>query len=107
MNLSIWTLLALAIYKNDIIKTSSYFVFVILILSIICGIHFCYCFLTQESISADKAVNDNIVIELNKIERENVKVDVKLSGKLSKRSWIWILLQTAITVILSIIFYQS
>ena len=103
MNLSIWTLLALAIYKSDIVKTSLHFVFVILILLIICGIHFCQCSLTQKSINADKAVNDNIVVELNKIERENVKVDVTLKGKLSKWSWIWILLQTTITVILSII----
>ena len=105
MNLSIWTLLVLAIYNNANIELNPY---LFIILLSICSIHFVYCTLTQKSINADKAVNDNIIIELSNSDQQSVNIDVKTKGKLSNwTSWFWIVLQTAITVILSIIFYQA
>ncbi len=104
MNLSIWTLLVLAIYKNDFIELNTC---LLIILIFICLIHLGYCILTQKSINSDKAVTDNIIDALKNSEQENVNIDVKLKGKISNcPSWLWILLQTAITVVLSVIFYQ-
>ena len=102
MNLSIWTLLVLAIYKNDIIILNTYLMLIILFS--ICVIHFRYCSLTQKSLNDDKAVNIDIINQLNEIGQKNVIVDLTIKGKHS--NWPWVYLQTIITGILAIVLYK-
>ena len=106
MNLSIWTLLALAIYYNGPINKLNT-CFLLFLLGSICVIHFCYCLKTQESLNDDKAVNDDIVKRLNK-KKKRVKVRFTKKGEFSLTSFYWIILQTAITgVLVALIFFQS
>lgn len=103
MNLSIWTLLVLAIYYSDNIKLDACFLFAFLLA--ICVIHFWYCILTQKSLNSDKAINDDIINQLNKTQDDNQSIIVtynKGSGRLNLN---WVILQGAITVILAIVLY--
>jgi len=106
MNLSIWTLLTLAIYNNNIFNNLDTCIKPI-ILFLISGIHLWYCILTQKSLNADKAIGDDIVEQLNEIQDEQQQIIVTLKKKGNHSNWAWVVLQTAITVILSIIFYHS
>ena len=100
MNLSIWTLIVVALYSAKVKDNFEISNWVILGFSVI---HFMYCLLTQITINSDKALMKRIVDELNKPNSEIV-VDISLSEKIPAKSYLWIFLQTAVTVLLSFCF---
>ena len=110
MNISIWTLLVLAIfYKSDValddcnwrcigLTCVSEIASVILII-----IHGFYSKKTQESLNYDKTLNNEILENLNN-EVTSITIDYKI--KPSTSYW-WVVLQTSVTAILAIIFISK
>jgi|GEM_PF-4051768 len=100
MNLSIWTLLVLAIFRKENLKLPE--CTTILILSMLVGVHLWYCVKTQRSLDFDKKVNNDIIKQLNDIEAPD-GLKVKLNS--GKSTWPWVLLQVVVTIILAMVFY--
>src|ERR1043165_4020810 len=115
MNLSIWTLLALAIrFKNQMHFSDcvdNWFTWQcgseILIGAFLIFIHVWYCYKIQRSLESDKAVNDEITIQLNQtIDQMNVQVNLR-QRPVRYRPWHWIIIQGGITLVLAVIFLLS
>jgi len=103
MNVSIWTLLALAIFYKHTLSLDLYFQIVIGI--ILTTIHFWYCFKVQKSLQSDKSKKNEIIEKLNKLDG-----DVKLAQENEMKIWdwiSWIIIQVAITATLALIFILS
>jgi Sec-independent protein secretion pathway component TatC len=115
MNLSIWTLLTLAIfYKHqlDLPSCVEHFITLkcgleIFVGSILIFIHSKFCYKIQWSLDSDKAVKDDIVDQLNADTKE-INVQLNLAKEpLQFKPWEWIMLQVAITLVLVIVFCIS
>src|SRR5690349_18727954 len=116
MNLSIWTLLAVAVYYNDKMRFPEWDIgcltdghlFEILIGMILMVVHGSFCYKVQWSLDSDKAVKDDITKQLNQSSRNDVNILVDLGKSPSKfRGWQWIFIQTGITLALVLIFCFS
>ena len=111
MNISIWTLLVLAIfYKSNVgfvhcnwhcisLTCSSEIAIAIFVIII----HWCYCNMTQKSLNYDKALNTDILEQLNN-EVTSIAIDYKIKPR---SSFWWVILQTSLTVILAVIFISK
>lgn len=101
MNLSIWTLLTLGIYKSDLLQVHKHAIVPILLFII--GVHFVYCHLTQKSLDSDKRVMNDIASKLNNAKKidDLIQVDISLEGSTSSWSSAWIWLQIALTIALA------
>ncbi len=115
MNLSIWTLLVLAIFHktkmnlptiNDNCLTWG-FLFEIVVALFVIFVHGYFCYKIQKSLNDDKAVMDQIAAELNKGVNEKADVPVDLKAKSNTSPWSWIFIQNSITSVLALIFCIS
>lgn len=115
MNLSIWTILVLAIFykskinfpscNGDCITWSCGFQ--ILMSLIVIFVHFSYCYRIQRSLDSDKAVKKSIVTQLNSSINPNLNVKIDLESESAKSPWAWIVIQITVTAILVIVFWFS
>lgn len=100
MNISVWTLVALAIWLNQTTTTAVNPLVKVVASFIIIGIHFVYCLLTQFSLESDKAVANKIINKLCD-KQENLDFNPSLRGDMTRvLPWLWICLQTGMTVLL-------
>lgn len=112
MNISIWTLLVLAIYYkselhlptiNSSCLTWSFFFEIVASLFIIL-IHGYFCYKVQKSLNNDKAVLNEIVNHLNKDVNKKADIPVDYKAKSTISPWPWISIQVSVTSVLALIF---
>lgn len=107
MNLSVWTLLVLAINNGIEWKIWDYYwdwnMNGILGFGITI-IHGLFCYYIQKSLLSDRAVTDSIITELNKSSDAGANIPVNPQRTSSKFEWQWVLLQTSFTLGLAIYF---
>ena len=114
MNLSVWTLLVLAIYNKKTLYLSGCNLQCITMGCIgLVGIivfHGWYCFMTQNTLNYDKAFNDMIMAKLNSSDGTEIVLDLKkedIKQHIHDFGWPWIIIQTAITIILVMVYFSN
>jgi hypothetical protein len=107
MNLSVWTLLVLAIhYKTDFMTSSCDWpciYFPTLAVALIPIIHIVYCIMTQSSLAFDKATMTHLLDQLN--DNNATSIDFRPTKSfIDWRGYIWITLQSMVTIVLLLVY---
>ena len=115
LNLSIWTLLVLAIFNKGkmtlpgcdgtCISQGCGFEIIIGVLLVIFHSYFCY--QVQKSLDSDKVANNYIVKQLNANIKPDLNIHVEPSLKPSSVQLSWVIIQSFITLVLVVVFCVS